>query len=162
MSRKVSWVNQMCDLEEQGRIAEAQALLEANATPEEIARFRQALQDGLSGTDLEETQSIIDRVRASTSLPDGDPKKGPWAAVGELKPYQAAQMELVKHLPDPLKKRGRPEGSTIASPENLAEMERRTAAGETKAAAARAIIGDVPWAKSKVKNLVRAWSNRCK
>lgn len=100
---------------------------------------------------------IAARVRASRQLAESDPKSI-WARRGgEKLPSEIIADELLQHWPDPIERRGRRKGSTIATPENLAELERRIAAGQSQKSAARAIFEGLPGAESKAENLLKFW-----
>lgn len=118
-------------------------------------------------TDSVETEEIMKRMRSAKKDPD-NPKSMVWeAAVGETTPRAASV--FWRHLPDPLKRRGRPKGGAIAADEALfEEMTARIAkTGKAAKTVAREIVnerGGVEYAEieSRVNYIARLYKQRAK
>lgn len=84
----------------------------------DLSRAVMPLVEALRNADLQEVEQIVTRLRAARRKP-GDPNSTVWLEViAELTPRQAAL--VWRHLPDPLKSRGRPKGrGPIQSDEEL-------------------------------------------
>ncbi|MFC5387571.1 hypothetical protein ACFPLB_16555 [Aquamicrobium segne] len=119
-----------------------------------------------SKIDWNETEEIIKRMHAARNNPD-DPKSKIWeAAIGGVTPRAASL--FWRHLPDPLKRRGRPAGSGELAADDafFREMKRRiTASNKPVKTVAREMIeerGGVEYAEkeSRVNYLARLYRQR--
>lgn len=165
-----SWINRACDLEDfadflakQGSLADAQAQLDkaqalvaANSAPGAMDHLKASL-GTIPAESWAQVAEMAARVRASRKLAANNPKSI-WARRGGDKmPAEIMADELLEFWPDPIERRGCGGGSTITTPENLSEFERRLARGETQKAAAQAVFEGLESAEHKADRLIKYW-----
>ena len=155
----------MCELEEEGRLEEAQALFEASTTEAERVEFQQAqrnLAEALSKISPEaiaEAEEIMKRFRSLKNLPEEHPKRVVWDQFWTETPRFMSG--FWRYLPDPLANPGRPKGSGRVTEEMLVLMDERTLSGcNSPTAAAKSIVGDVAGQKNRADNLVKVWKRK--
>lgn len=151
------WANRVRDLEAQGKLAEARELMAAHVGPEghrALLRATEAVQQVM----WPELPELAAQLEAAKALPDGDDRKQTWLSVEDAPFERISRWWHLGRLPDLLRRgKGRPPGSTIATPENLSEFEGRLAAGQTQKSAAQAVFEGMPGAESKAENLIKYW-----
>lgn len=173
-----SWVNRVCELEEEGRFDEARALIEANNTPAEREAFEvlfETLAEALGRIKpdsvevmqidpgaIDEIEFIMKQFRAARTLPPDDHRRQAWES--RLHETPSSVSPILEYLPDLLKRRGRPPGTSIFSDEQFVEMDRRVRAGENPKRVAKDILGEAPntQPRSRPDYFVKEWKKRGK
>jgi len=129
-------INEVADLQEQGRDDEAQRLWEENTTPEQRQQFKDFVESNFQQLsdriDWKKVQDILDRYRTARDNPD-HPNALPWLGFNELTPRHLAT--FYDRLRDPRAVWGRPKGTghVVSDAALLEEIERRDpATGEVK------------------------------
>jgi hypothetical protein len=134
-------------------LGKALVRLQGMSPPPSFEKLRRTIQ-AIPPEVWEEADEIHQRYKASLDLPEGDPKREAWEIIGGLTPRAA--FKFWRHLPDPLKRRGRPKGSgSVVSNEALllAVVERERKEGIKRTRAAREVLGDVAGVKNKADHI---------
>lgn len=112
---------------------------------------------------IAEAEEIMKRLRAADKLPKGHQKRVIWERLWETTPAFLAP--IWRHLPDPLKSRGRPKGRgvVIEDAKLFAEIDRRATRPEDIPNIVRSLVPeDHPWRKNRVDHIVKEYRKRGK